>query len=506
MGMRLKLQWIGTALASLLIYATVVWSTDQYLKSQFNPEQFIVASALSHAVHGAPIGSVYRGIAWPFVYQPTDNIQQTVATLKGGALPRGDLGALWPTVPDGLGIVMVATVSVLFKIFGVTLAVFPILAVGLSTISVICLVARFPDSRLFVVPLHFLLLTALLFSPVATEATFVDQLSIGGLRYVSLLAILPGIHIALEMVDRRTGRLHAIEKLASMIQVITFMLCLNVRGGAAYLLFATATMVGLALWAKSAGLNRRVVAIKACSIVSVLALTAIAIHVMAPIDYQREGRVTANFWHRLIVSLGVNPQWPFGDLRSKYDLCAPPYGPPLQSGVSDSNGICIWVQYVRSHGLPENQLIQGVYGDTHERVARAAFIQIALDYPAEVLETLGYYKFITAFLSWKKVMQIDVDAGDASRHVRLFCLIGLSAISLWSAWRQTAFRFHRLAATSVLFLAWSILPILFAWGSVHTMVDIAYWSWATLICMALALIELAKSTWRTSLSLPRGKP
>jgi hypothetical protein len=84
---------------------------------------------------------------------------------------------LWPTVPDGLGIVMVATVSVLFKIFGVTLAVFPILAVGLSTVSVICLAARFPDSRLFVVPLHFLLLTTLLFSPVSTEATYIDDFS-----------------------------------------------------------------------------------------------------------------------------------------------------------------------------------------------------------------------------------------------------------------------------------------------------------------------------------------
>jgi hypothetical protein len=103
-------------------------------------------------------------------------------------------------------------------------------------------------------------------------------------------------------------------------------------------------------------------------------------------------------------------------------------------------------------------------------------------------------------------MQIDVNAGDASWRVRLFCLIGLLAVSLWSAWWQTAFRFRQLAATSVLFLAWSILPILFALGSVHTMVDIAYWSWATLICMALALIELAKSTWRTSLSLPGGKP
>lgn len=494
MAVKFEIRWIATAFVSLLIYAIAVWSTHQYLTSHYSVEQFMVASALSHAVHGSPTGGIYFSIVWP-LYEAT-GIHELIATLKDGTLPRGELGALWTTVPDGLGIVMVATVTLLFEIFGVTLAVFPILAVGVSTISVICLVSRFPDSRLFVVPLHFLLLTALLLSPVGTEPAYINQFSVGGVRYASLLAILPGIHIALELFDRRTERLRAVEKSATAVQAVLFMLCLNVRGSAAYLLFATLTMVGLALWATSTGLDRRLVVKKVGSILSVLILTAVATFALAPRDYQREGRVTANFWHRLFVSLGANPKWPFGDLTTKYRLCAPPYGEPMQAGHNDASGICVWTRYVRANGLPNGDLLRGLYGAAHERLERAAFFQILVDYPAEVLETFAYYKIATALPHFKEAIHVRIAASNPTYRIRQLCLIGLFVIVLWSAYRQTAFRFRHLAAASTFFLMWSILPILFAWGVIPTMVDVLYWFWATLICIGLALVEFATSTWR----------
>ena len=67
---RLRLRWIATAILSLLLYAGAVWSSDQHQKSQFAPEQMIILSALAHAVHGTPIGSVYQGFIFSYVYRP----------------------------------------------------------------------------------------------------------------------------------------------------------------------------------------------------------------------------------------------------------------------------------------------------------------------------------------------------------------------------------------------------------------------------------------------------
>jgi hypothetical protein len=493
--MKLKIQWIVMAFASLLIYSAAVWSTHQHLKSQYSSEKFIIASALSHSLYGMPIGGVYAGFARALIYQRSTDIQQGVAELKGGAVPPGDFLPLLPTMPDGLGIVMVATVSLLSSIFGATLLVFPILAVAASALSVLCMAVRFPDARLCVVPLHFLLLTTLSLSPVGTEPVHIDQFSIGGVRYVGLLAILPAIHIAFEILDSRTERLGWEKKLATLLQVVTFVLCANPRAGVAYLFFATLTMVALALWKRTAAVERRAIVTKTSSIISVMVVSVMLIYAMAPSAYRQEGRVNGTFWHRLIVGLGTNPNWPFGDFASRYDLCVPPFSKPMQPGVTDETGNCIWVQYVRSNLPDTNESLhsiinQGFYGNIHERLERDAFLQILSDYPADVVETLGY-KFRSAFAPLRAVLEIKIFGGD-DLYARQLCLIGMAIMTLWAAWSQTAFRYRHMAAASALFLAWSFVPLVFAWGEVHTVVDVAYWCLATGICSALALIGFVR--------------
>jgi hypothetical protein len=40
---------------------------------------------------------------------------------------------------------------------------------------------------------------------------------------------------------------------------------------------------------------------------------------------------------------------------------------------------------------------------------------------------------------------------------------------------------------------WSLLPVLFAWGALHTMLDCVFWYWATLWCATLAAVEFITS-------------
>jgi peptidoglycan/LPS O-acetylase OafA/YrhL len=112
------------------------------------------------------------------------------------------------------------------------------------------------------------------------------------------------------------------------------------------------------------------------------------------------------------------------------------------------------------------------------------------------METFYRYKLKSASAGLNRAVQLHVDPRDANFRVQLMCVAGLFAIFLWSAWRQTAVRFWQLTVACALFLAWSIVPVLFAWGGAHTMVDGAYWSWATVLCAALASIEILGKLWR----------
>lgn len=489
-----NLRWIATAGVSLLIYAFAVWSAGQHLKSQYNPERYLIAAAVSHTIYAAPIGAVYHGLADAFVYKPK-NLQQTIEELRRAPTPREDLRAMWWVVPDGMGIVMVTAVSLLFDVFGATLAVFPILAVGLSAVSVACLCLRFPDSRLLVVPLHFSILTILLLSPVSRDGGGIDEFGAGGARYVSLLAILPAIHLCLEIFDRKVGRPSTLGLLATATQVIVFALCLNVRGSIAYLMLAAGTLFVFARWSGLAGARPRSMLAKIGVLAVGLAVVTVAIDVTAPAAYRQDGRVTANFWHRLIVSLGMHPQWPFGDFASRYPICAHSDNSSLQPGTSDKTGNCIWLQHVRTTGMHEAQDFLGLYGAAHERLSRAAFLQVVRDYPDKVLATFAYYKVIATPPALLQVMGVEFTARDA--NVQQFCLLGLLVIFLWSAWHQRAFRLTHLVLATLTFLAWSFLPILFAWPAPHTLADVAYWLWATVLAGVPAAAGVARDKFGT---------
>lgn len=483
-----NLVWLG--LASFVVYAIAVWSLGQHLVSQYSGEQLIIASAASHALLGTDIGSAHWGVIKDFL-SPSDTTQNTLASLRGGGIEKLELGGLWSTQPDGLGIVMVSVVSILFRLFGVTLAVFPALALGVLAVASAAFMVRFKDERLFVIPVHFFVLTALLLTPLSTNPDILNQFPIGGLRYFGLLAILPAMHIMFEVFDRTPLTKAALATLA--IQAFVFLLALNIRGASIYLLLAISTLVFFSLRTKSARIDRRNLIIKSCTAFSLLTLSAILVYATAPPDYRNEGRVTGVVWHRVLISLGAHPAWPFGDLKARLHLCAPPYTQPLGPGITDATGGCFWIQHARETGMNDGAIIRGYAGSTDERVARNAFFRIAAEFPKEVFETFAYYKPVSAVAHFRLLMDFRTGLADGKYRIALFCFLAQIVLLCLTALVRRAAPSIQMPAVCGLFFAWSIFPIIVAWANLNTIADVGYWFLVTTVCATLAIIDLAKS-------------
>lgn len=106
-------------------------------------------------------------------------------------------------------------------------------------------------------------------------------------------------------------------------------------------------------------------------------------------DYLGAGRFTETIWHRIFVSLGINPEWPFGNLREVYDC--PPYM-VLVPGTEDRNGHCTFFAYAIKHGIPINAAVTMTYGGEYDAALQEAFFDIARLYPAETLKTFLWHK------------------------------------------------------------------------------------------------------------------
>src|SRR5262249_8541595 len=138
------------------------------------------------------------------------------------------------------------------------------------------------------------------------------------------LAVVPAFHLVLELADRewqggQTWRLHAF---LLMVQGIILVLAILVRGSAAYVVGPILVVGLLRAWKNRHDHNDlRLVRREACVIALVGVIFVGSLLLALPRGYVRDGHLaaTTEFWHRAIVSLGVNPAWPFGNLHEIYD-------------------------------------------------------------------------------------------------------------------------------------------------------------------------------------------
>jgi hypothetical protein len=387
---------ISLGFAAFVIYALASLFAHQNLSNDswrsYALERTGMASAISHMVYGAPVATVYRNLFNSFEFSSSP-LGLLIDQAKHKQIEPGEL---LPYVPDGIGMGQAVFTTVAMKIFGINPRAIVVLFLILMGVTTLAFLARFPDGRSVAILSVFLTLTVMLASPLGTTTEGVSQVPVGGYRYFGLLAVMPCLHVCLELLDstqlRRLTRaeiwLLAIQVLVFAISYLTNLASVYVYGlvllVAAYTFVATRRLVG------GRGLLFRKVIIVAEMIGSILLVYVL----VTPQAYRVTGRAgVETTWHHVIIGFGANPNWPFGALAGEYRGCWP--GKPNDSlvpGLSDFNGGCFWAAYAKQHGLSDNQMGDELYDKEFNVATREAVFKIVEAYPSQAFITFIYYK------------------------------------------------------------------------------------------------------------------
>jgi hypothetical protein len=472
-----------TAVASFIIYAGAVVALQQHRDNPFFCERVGLAAAVSHVVYRAPLGKVYPSLQKQLLdlHAPVEAvISEAVRLVPSPEDPQ-------TAVNDGNGIGFIVVASWAMRLFGPHLFSLPIFTLGLMGIAVSAFLWRFGDDRAAVVTATFFSLTLMLCTPLVWNPDIAGQIPIGGIRYFSLLAIVPAFHLVLELSDRQrkaigTTRLHAA---LLALQVVLLVLAILVRGSAVSLIGPILLAGVFRAWRNRGNPGElRALRGKASVIVAVGAVFLGSLLVTLPPRYVQDGRVTTLFWHRTVISLGTNPAWPFGNLREIYD-CTHDIPEGLVAGVVDRNGHCIWWHFAVTHDLPAEVVAAKLYSGQYEGVMRAGFFNIVRLYPREVLATLFYYK--PEWIGWSILQDLTPNPASYSPVFNVVVIagfmnfLGFIVISASLAAGRTMLRLARLGA---LFGIFSFPSYIVAWATPHTTADLLFYFF---FCIALGL-------------------
>jgi hypothetical protein len=125
---------------------------------------------------------------------------------------------------------------------------------------------------------------------------------------------------------------------------------------------------------------------------------SILFYTSIPAAYKKAGVSTDNLWHRVWISLGIHPEWPFQEMKEKYIDCTGFVDGKtgfvdgkkgLHSGIIDPNGWCVWSRYLKQHDLNLNPMANF---SKYEELVRNEFFKVVFHYPLKVFMTFFYYK------------------------------------------------------------------------------------------------------------------
>ena len=244
-----------------------------------------------------------------------------------------------------------------------------------------------------VVTLYFACLTVMLFTPLVSDPTNAVQIHVAGIRYFSLLTILPALHILLDLLDRgAVAELYRRHHAMLALQAAVLVLAVLVRGSAMALIVGIAAFALAFAWRwRKDGRWLRWLRGKAVVLgLAALALVVVIAMTVSPV-YIKQGRFGTVIWQRITDSRGINPAWPFPGVRDMFP-CEKYIPEGIQPGTPDRNGHCIWVTHVVEKGIPIDGIGSLTYSREFETALRIAFFRILQRYPREVLITFLYYK------------------------------------------------------------------------------------------------------------------
>jgi hypothetical protein len=503
---------VALAVLAFVIYACAVFSLPQVRNTLACCESSGIAAAISNIKYGTPLGSLYSGVFSYFDDRIQEPLSQTLeqAQRPGAGLPATPSGALYVTTRDGNGVGYALVATAAFRLFGIHAWALQLTMLLLMAISAAAFLWRFHSAASAgVVTLYFTALTVMLFTSLVWDPLWQSAIAVGGVRYFSLVSVLPLFHILLTLVDPRPLQRETATRDAVLLalQTAIFLLTVLVRGSTLPQIAGIALVCMMLAWKrrrKTEQLWALVGKLAVIGLAGVAALSAVAAAV--PRDYLTEGRFGPTVWERVTQGLGTNPAWPFAGVNEMFD-CKEFIPQGLQPGTLDDNGHCIWFDYVLKHNIPIAKASEQVLGSSYETAMREAFFKIAARYPADVLKTFIYYKPKRIVRSISRSMMFNF-GGDQSRARNpagapvvpyppleigmLFVSFAVALVHFGIGAVSTA-ELSRIVGVTLLFTACTSLTYFAAWATPPTSADLLFYCLFGLGLAAGAMLVAARS-------------
>jgi hypothetical protein len=472
-GVRLKCQGKAgvlpraLAIASFLVYATTIFALPQVRNSEFCCELSSFAAAVSNIVYGSRIGSMYTGVFDIFLTHLREPLPQKLKEISA-ELPARPPGGLSATTIDGNGVGYPIVATVAFRLFGFHWWAPAAVMLLLMAASMTAFLNRFPP---LLVTLYFCGLTLMLFTVLVWDPAWRIQISVGGIRYFSVVGLLPLFYILLSLMEWRPSR----ATVSLVVQAAILTLASLTRGNAVTG-FGAILLVGLLLARRRSVVVRPLVTVGVTSAALVIALAL----VVSP-QWVKTGRFHTIIWTRVTQSLGMNPRLPIADLNKMYP-CQKYVPEGIPPGIGDQGSGCIWLAYVIEHDIPAASLWDKTFNGEFEAVLRNAFFRIAFKYPWETLETFVYYKPKAIIDSIKTSLQFNLPDTPLS-IVLLLASLGIALVAA-----ATAVEFYREAAVVLVSALFTTTAYLATYANAATTGDLLL---LCLMALGLALCAIA---------------
>jgi 4-amino-4-deoxy-L-arabinose transferase-like glycosyltransferase len=261
------------------------------------------------------------------------------------------------------------------------------------------------------------------------------------------------------------------------VQVVVLGLAILVRGSPIYLL-GPVIAVGIYCVARNwrdPGL--RLMLVRLVVPAAALITTLFTVAPLAFPEYAQAGLSRSIVWHRVFISFGFHPAWPFAGMREAYHCPGIPEG--LIPGLVDRNGHCVWLAYANDHGLPFDQVLQKVYGREYEAAMRSAILDVVRTYPKEAFETFFYFKPKAGIDTTFRMLslQYSIDQPLIRSLVILQFAIIVTCVIAWSVHASLICLAYGACLLSM-FLLFSLVPQFLAWSLESTALDLV----AYIIC------------------------
>lgn len=415
--------------AALLAFAVLALNLRQSAGERaYDIEREPMAAAVSHIVYRAPLGTEFEAVRNDFINSNSPIEHKLTAVTER----KIDLGRLLPHTLDGLGVGFPLFATAAMLIFGLHTDSLIIGFLCLQSVAGLVFLFRFTDARALIIPLYFTALAAMLITPIGTDPSIVSQIPVGGYRYFALLAVIPALHITLEMIDKADYPPTA-RRMCLLTAQALLLICVYVVNASILYLTVPIILIGtsLAIWRRK---NRKFLVLLAKKFGSLVVVAIIGYGIFYSIilaSYRQTGKIGDLFWHRIFISYGANPAWPFGNTAEVYSACKREIPRGMVSGIVDQDGECVWITYGTQRGFSPTQMHDGLYGVEYEKVIKAAFFNVFFSYPRQSLKTFFYYKPTVLLETLKALLTFAPKAGILRYSIliiEVFLLFGLAGL------------------------------------------------------------------------------